>query len=68
VGENDLTQCDLSGRPIAEMTAGERAEMRRRYEFFLHALRRKPATPAPNAAGASDRPPGARKWHPPRAR
>jgi hypothetical protein len=66
VGETDLTQRDLSDRPIAEMDAAERAEMRRRYESFLHAVRRKQA--APIASGEDARPPGTRKWQPPRAR
>jgi hypothetical protein len=66
VGEDDLTQRDLSNRPVAEMDAAERAEMRRRYEFFLHALRRAPA--ARPAAGEGASPAAARKWLPPRAR
>ncbi len=59
MAEDDLKQRDLSHLGIQQMSAVERAEMRRRYEAFLRAIR--PSGPAPSEAGRSAPP---RPWVP----
>jgi hypothetical protein len=60
---DDLSQRDLSDLRIEQMSAAERAEMRKRYEAFVRAFRRpSPLPDDPTAPAASPR-----RWQPPKA-
>jgi hypothetical protein len=58
--DEELRQADLSHLRLAEMTAEQKAEMRRRYVDFVRRLANPPARKARPAAGAAKWMPGKR--------
>jgi len=55
-----LRHADLSARPLAELSAAERAELDRRYQSFMRHFRAGRIAPQPAASVARR----IRKWHP----
>jgi hypothetical protein len=62
--EDDLQQRDLSHLTVAQMSAAERAELRRRYDAFVATMGHRP--PIPGKSGRAAR--SLRRWMPPKVR